>query len=768
MKLTAATFLNTLLRWRLLIITLWMVTVLTFAVLYLARFHINNSVDIWFLQDDPELQDFRAFNDTFGELEWTYLWLKTESIYDPSFLKTLGEMTDRIEQLDHVQRVISITNVKDNEIDEEGALDYKPIYPGQPGATPESKQVKILKDRLERNPIFAENFFKLGNERHTIIAIQNENLLGELRPYRIEFVDAIRKILTDYPQIRNYGLAGTALINAELNRAAKRDMFVYYALISLLLVVSGYIFLYSWRDLAILLAVTLGVVVPTMGMVTTLGQPFNMITVMLPTLMVTMGVSYVVHFINEFHAGCRTETVQTALEHTLTELWRPGLWTAVTTTIGFLSLAISTVIPISQFGVLAAFGIFLAWLQTMLIVPIFLHYLWSNTPSQPHFHRRFRVVVYNILHIIKHRSAYILAGFLVLALTISGLPKMEANTDYVRFFRESNALRADYQKIEGSEFAQSYVNVVLTFSEDSDYASRENFTAILRFEQAIEALPEVRKINTVTHLLREVDKAFNGADASEMAFREYGANQVSQLLLLAEASGNDDVTELITGERQQVQLVVMTDYMSTKELNLFRQQLETIQAQILPVEIKMLITGTNVLWANMDDQVVQTQLLSLIVTSVVMLILLPIIFRSFLLGLFGFFVSFMPILFTLGLMAWTGITINIATCLIGGVVIGIAVDDTIYFLFRMRGELKKGFSLSYATKRAILITGKGMITTSLILMSGFITMIASDFLPSAYFGLFFAISICIALLADLFLLPVILSWLYGKDLKSLS
>jgi len=549
-------------------------------------------------------------------------------------------------------------------------------------------------------------------------------------------VKSIHLKLTDSPQIIDYGLAGTALINAELNRAAKRDMFVFYALISLLLIVSGYIFLYNWRDLMILLAITLGVVLPTVGMITTLGLPFNIVTIMLPTLVVTMGVSYVIHFINEFHAERRSENVYTALEHTLTGLWRPGLWTAVTTTIGFLSLAMSTVIPVRQFGTLAAFGIFLAWLQTLLIVPILLHYFWNNTtPSSHHFNRRLRVVVYGILHIIKHHSAYILAFFLVLMMTIFGLPMMEANTDYVRFFRESNVLRTDYQKIEDSGYAQSYVNVVLTFPENSDYASRENFVATLRFEQAIEALPEVRKINTVTHLLREVDKAFNGSDASEMDFREYGANQVSQLLLLAEASGNNDVTELITGERQQVQLVVMTDYMSTKELNHFRQRLKDIQAQTLPVEIKMSITGTNVLWSNMDDRMVHTQLLSLIITSVVILILLPIIFRSFVLGLFGFFVSFLPILFTLGLMAWVGVTINLATCLIGGVVIGIAVDDTIYFLFRMRREMKPNFSLSYAIKRAIWITGKGMIITSLILMGGFLTMTASDFLPSAYFGL---------------------------------
>ncbi len=119
-------------------------------------------------------------------------------------------------------------------------------------------------------------------------------------------------------------------------------------------------------------------------------------------------------------------------------------------------------------------------------------------------------------------------------------------------------------------------------------------------------------------------------------------------------------------------------------------------------------------------------------------------------------VSFVPVLCTLGLMAWIGLPVNIATCILGGVVMGLAVDDTIYYLSSFREEILRGSPAQIAARRATMPTGRAMIKTSLILTGGFLTMAASDFLPSVYFGVFFAFSILTALLADLIVLPAML------------
>ena len=108
------------------------------------------------------------------------------------------------------------------------------------------------------------------------------------------------------------------------------------------------------------------------------------------------------------------------------------------------------------------------------------------------------------------------------------------------------------------------------------------------------------------------------------------------------------------------------------------------------------------------------------------------------------------------MQAWFGLPVNIATCILGGVVVGLAVDDTIYFLSRVREGILPGVSVDNAVRRATWTTGRAMIKTLLILTGGFLTMAASDFMPSVYFGIFFAFSILVALLADLIVLPFFL------------
>ena len=218
----------------------------------------------------------------------------------------------------------------------------------------------------------------------------------------------------------------------------------------------------------------------------------------------------------------------------------------------------------------------------------------------------------------------------------------------------------------------------------------------------------------------------------------------------------ETASEFVSGDGSGLQLRVLTDSMSTKDIEVFRSRLYEIAAARLPDGSEVLLTGTAPLWANMDAAVVRTQLTSLAITAGALLVLLPLIFRSLLLGVLGFVVSFVPILYTLVLMAWLGLPVNIVTCLLGGVVVGLSVDDTIYFVSRLREGMAGGMPTGAAVRRALWVTGGSMVKTSIILIGGFLAMTASDFLPSVYFGAFFGVGILLALFADILLLPALL------------
>ena len=213
-RLCATAYVDALVRWRWLLIGLWLISVLLSGTAYVFWFQIDNSVGVWFRQDDPERTVLERFNVDFGAREWTFVLLETDSIYDRAFLKDLEVIGRRIEGLAHVERVLSIANVRDSEVDDEGFLDYRPLYHAQPLPLSD-QQLQAFKVQLHANPIFADNLYRPGDNHHAVLLIQNDNLLDELAPYRLTLLDDVRQILDEYPRVRHYALAGSTVLNAD-------------------------------------------------------------------------------------------------------------------------------------------------------------------------------------------------------------------------------------------------------------------------------------------------------------------------------------------------------------------------------------------------------------------------------------------------------------------------------------------------------------------------------------------------------------------------
>jgi predicted RND superfamily exporter protein len=227
-----------------------------------------------------------------------------------------------------------------------------------------------------------------------------------------------------------------------------------------------------------------------------------------------------------------------------------------------------------------------------------------------------------------------------------------------------------------------------------------------------------------------------------------------------EAMGDhmENLGGMLSRESDQVQLIVMMDYPSSQRLFTLLGRIRTLAEKVLPPELHMVPNGTSYLWARMDDGVIQTQKDSLIIVSMVCLAILLFLFRSVGLSLLGLALSLYPVAMVLGLMGLWGIPVNMATVLIAGIAVGLAVDDTIHFVHAYRESRQRGKDRSKACEQAVVDVGLKMVMTSLILVGAFATMGLSDFMPTSQFGLLSSLTIILALVADLTLLPVILSW----------
>lgn len=761
-------YIKWIIKWRWPILLAWMVLILFFA-FHLIRFlllsatPIDNSVSIWFQQNDPELVQYERFNKDFGESEWTVLLLKTESIEDDGFLNQLKDLTEEIESVPNVQKTISLANVRGVVVGDDGTPQNWPILDSY---HERQNRHTGFKSFLARYPGLIPVLYRAEDDSHTVILIKTDNLIGSQTKYRLRLLDQIRDLVTAKPLVKDHALAGTAVINAELNRAAERDAMVFYLLISGFLVFLVLFTLKHFRDGLTLMAIVIGTIIPVMGGLAFFEIPFNMISIMLPTLLAALSVADIVHVIDVFHVEWQGSpgTIESSLATTIGLLWKPGLWTSLTTAVGLLALTGSDVIPVFQIGVAGPIGILWAWLQTVIIGPILLSLIWySSYTNETRFRPKqstqgmYQRLVDWMIDVHHRHPRKLLVGLGLMVLPVLALPWLEVDTNYAKFFRGDSTLPMDYAKVQQAGFSQNPLSIQLSINHGKDITTSGIYPKIRLFEKKLESLLPINGILSATTLLDGIVKSLPRSDFASEVMKDGRQDRMAAVLKVARDYAHEDLADFVLPHGRQVQIVALTNYLSSKELEALKEKIQNLAADTFTQgDITLSVTGTTVLWASMDKHVSKTQLQSIIFAFGFMALFLPIIFKSFKLGLLGVLINFLPVSVALGVMALSNIKVSIATALIGSIAFGIVVDDTIHFLTRFNVNRLKGLTVTASVAETLEVIGRSIVTTTLILVGSFITLSSSSFLPSAHFGIFIALSVSLALYLDIFILPLVI------------
>jgi hypothetical protein len=659
-------------------------------------FAIDNSVGVWFARDDPALGDYRAFLREFGHREWLLValeWAVADAEVDDARRAGVAAALERIE---HVHRAVSAA-----------------------GLAHDSELVRRFLRPERRGAIEA-------------LLLQVTNDIDTPEGYREDLVARIREVAEALPDVSRVRIAGTAVINGELNRSARRDMVVFLPVVALFLTVLGALTFRNWRDTAVLLAIAFGTVIVTQGTLIGVGYPLNMITIMLPTVLIALSVADAVHLIHVFH-GLRSEGSDStaAAKRAVAAIWLPCAGTSLTTIAGFLSFSRSSVLPIFQLALFASLGIALAWALTMTAGPMLLAELWreGTRAERPSTGRTDRLMV-RWSRLVDTHPVRIVSAFALSSLVLVGLATLKADTDYVAFFRSDTRVPRDYRDLQAAGFPQNPLTLVFRPPPGRAPTSPEYRIPLESFARRLEALSGVHSVLSPFTMPQAPDTL---------------------------GSHPEDLGGMLSRGGDQVQLVVMLDHPNSAELLELLPRIHALASATLPADLDMVATGTPLLWAGMDHGVIRTQRESLVVVSVVCLGLLALLFRSLPLAALGLALGLYPVGLVLGLMGLLGITVNMATVLIAGIAVGLAVDDTIHFVHEYQTARRNGLDPAASSERALVRVGPRMGVTSFILVGAFAVMGLSDFLPTAQFGLLSSLTIALALVTDLALLPVLLS-----------
>jgi predicted RND superfamily exporter protein len=548
---------------------------------------------------------------------------------------------------------------------------------------------------------------------------------------------------------------GSIEISATYNRITISNQWRFIPPILALTLIAVYVL---FRSLQHALIVSFSIVVSalwTLGLYSALGFGFNILTAMLAPLVVVLAISDDVHVIQQYELERRRGDAKHAFTATIAYLWAPLLGASGTTALGLLSLATSDVLAVRHFGIGAALGVMIDFAISIILVPTLLGFVRPLTDRGEPPHERLLGPLRVAASFATARPRLVLAAGVVLTLAAAtGLGRLRIDSNHIGFFTSGHPLTRSAAVIDGS-LAGVYSFEVLLEGPPDSLKTPDAMMRIDRLSTAIASLPQVRKTSSVADHVRQTHQVLQGGTHAANSIPTDAPMLAQELFLFSiTGDGRREMERLVASDFSTAQIAVRLPSMGSDDVFAAMEEAGQLATrEFAGTGIAATITGSGRLFAGLDHYLVRSQISSFVTAFVTILAVTFAIFRSIRYGLLALVPNVFPVIALLGVMGWFDITVNVATVMVASVALGVVDDDTIHFLHRLRRQLLEGRSVTEAARDAATREGGAALITAIINSCGFAVLFLSEYRPSGWFGGLLAMTLGVAFLAEIFLLP---------------
>ena len=570
-----------------------------------------------------------------------------------------------------------------------------------------------------------------------------------------------------------YETAGVPYIHDQYVRTVRRDQQLFIPLAMMIIAIMLLGLFRNLRGAVIPGTVVMLAIVWTGGLMMLTGQYLNMINSVIPTLILVIGVADSIHIMSRYQEERIHRDNRDAVRVTFRHMVRACLLTSLTSAVGFASLLVATLPIIRNFGAYAAIGIGICFVLSMCIVPLALfHWPWP-VPTAKDDPRTLnkrqwstRILDRLISLILKHplRTGLVSAALVIAA--CAGIALVHQNSRLMGELREGSPGRVGNDLIEEKLFGILSNAVVIESDRPNGMAEPDVLRAMdeiaLWVEQQADPATGIHAVShaiSIADLVKEANVTWFGDES-----RRRIPDTMPGVVSLLDQLPRDTRERLVSLDYRIAHITMFSRDIGTRGWNPIRRRLrnkikEVFEQYDLNEHYSYAITGSSTLAQGAIGNIVRDLLSSILLAFGVILVLMTILFRSLRVGLLSMVPNTLPLLCTLGFIGYMGIPLRISTVIIFSVSLGIAVDDTIHFLARLREEQGKGGSYDDALRRTMRGTGRAIVFTTLLLVSGFSILMMSEFVAVHEMGLLGGFTLSVALLGDLVVLPLMLLWL---------
>ncbi len=709
--------------------------------------NIDNDLTAWFSREDPVYREYERFRDEFGGTRTLIIALEAphrDRLLSQDAFEFIDRASAEIERVEAVERVSSLATatIVDGRGDD---LDVRRLFKDLDSKTPAEVGRRALDDDLIRGDLISED-----GTVASLIVFFDERRIDDIRAGVLE---RIRRIATEgAPKDFRVHFNGSLEISETYNRITLDNQTKFTPPILLLTILAIFVMFRSWRYTLVTLGAVLVSVVWTLGLYDLVGFNYNVLSSMIVPLVIVLAISDDVHIIQHYGEARRKRSAEEAFTSTVAHLFAPLLGASGTTALGMMSLATSNVVAVREFGMGSAIGVMVDFVLSIVLVPTILGWMKPErapAPQQAWFEGPMRAVA----AFTTSRSRLVVAVSVVLtAVSVAGLVRLRVDTNHINFFSPAHPLGSSARTIDG-KLSGIYSFQVFLEGPAGSLHQPDALKRMDRLEAELRKLDFVRKVTGLPDYVKRVHRELGASRVEEIP--DDPATVAQELFVFGLGDeGRAELTRVTASDYSKAQITINLASMSS---DLVFEQVEI--ADRLAAEafegtgIRTTVTGSGRLFATLDHYLVRSQVSSFATAFFTVFAVIFLVFRSWRFGLLCIIPNLFPVLAVFGIMGWLGISLNVATVMLASVALGVVDDDTIHFVSRYRKEVGRGASTDEAIETATAHEGRAALTTAIINSCAFAVLALSEYKPSAWFGGMLALTMIVAFLAEIFVLP---------------
>ena len=772
---------------------------------YTKDFKLDASSDTLLIENDPDLKYLREITDRYGAKEFLILtFTPKESIISDSTINNLLSLKKEIQNLDWVHNVITMLDIpllensdkplseklenfvtlKNENVDRNRGLDeilnspvFKNFVISEDGTTTgiivNIKEDKKLKNLIKKNNEYKEkinNKEKVSNYDQFNVEFENYKTLAKKKNHKN--ILEIRKLIQNYNEIGKIHLGGIPMIADDMMSFIKNDIVVFGTGVFLFIVATLWFVFRKLLWIIVPLSSCFFAVVIMTGLLGLLGWKVTVISSNFIALMLILTMAMNIHM-SVRYIQIRKEKPELAnvdiILITASKMFWPILYTVLTTICAFLSLIISEIKPVIDFGWMMTLGLITSFTVTFTLLPTILNFLSKDKIEIKDTNKSVITNFFANTSINNSKTIFSITS-LIIILSVIGINKLEVENSFINYFKNNTEIYKGMKLIDDKLGGTTPLEIILKFpaktkevKEDDDFDdwgedensnndkywfTKDKIDKIVKVHNYLESLDGIGKVLSFSSILQVAKKLNNN--------KELGTLEMGILYSKMPESIKKEIIDpyiSIKDNEARINLRIIDSKKELRRNELIKKIEYDLQNKLNLKKDEFKLAGVLILFNNLLQSLFKSQILTLGFVMIGIFVMFLILFRNLTLSLIGVVPNFIAAFFILGIIGLLGIPLDMMTITIAAITIGIAVDNSIHYIYRFKEEFSLNKRYEETLKLCHSTVGTAILNTSITIVFGFSILGFSNFIPTIYFGVFTGIAMLLAMVSVLTLLP---------------